>query len=134
MLRFVLIFSEVNSGFFYKNVEERAALVKSEREFIDMRVRKVIELKKKVCDEAGSGDSKPGFVVINQKGIDPFSLDLLAREGILALRRAKRRNMERVALACGGYAVNSVDDLTPDCLGRAGLVYEFILVCFFYPR
>ena len=41
-------------------------------------------------------------MVINQKGIDPISLDLLAKEGILALRRAKRRNMERLALACGG--------------------------------
>jgi T-complex protein 1 subunit zeta len=29
------------------------------------------------------------------QGIDPFSLDMLAREGIVALRRAKRRNMER---------------------------------------
>ena len=43
-----------------------------------------------------------GFVVINQKGIDPMSLDLLAKSGILALRRAKRRNMERLTLACGG--------------------------------
>ena len=43
-----------------------------------------------------------GFVVINQKGIDPGSLDLLAKEGILALRRAKRRNMERLVEACGG--------------------------------
>ena len=34
-----------------------------------------------VC--AGGGGS---FVVINQKGIDPGSLDLLAKEGILALR------------------------------------------------
>ena len=48
------------------------------------------------------GASGQGFVVINQKGIDPISLDLLAKEGILALRRAKRRNMERLALACGG--------------------------------
>ena len=47
---------------------------------------------------------KPGetFVIINQKGIDPLALDMLAREGILALRRAKKRNMERVVLACGG--------------------------------
>ncbi len=45
-----------------------------------------------------------GFVVINQKGIDPMSLDLLAREGILGLRRAKRRNMERLSLACGGLS------------------------------
>ena len=29
------------------------------------------------------------------QGIDPFSLDDLAKEGIIALRRAKRRNMER---------------------------------------
>jgi chaperonin GroEL (HSP60 family) len=46
--------------------------------------------------------TRKGFVVINQKGIDPMSLDLLAKEGILALRRAKRRNMERLTLACGG--------------------------------
>ncbi|TPP62146.1 Chaperonin containing T-complex polypeptide subunit zeta [Fasciola gigantica] len=118
--------TEVNSSFFYKTAEERSNLIKSEREFIDMRVQKVIDLKNKVCDAAG-GDPKPGFVVINQKGIDPFALDAFAREGILALRRAKRRNMERVALACGGYALNSVDDMTPDCLGHAGLVYEYIL-------
>ncbi|VDP27325.1 unnamed protein product [Echinostoma caproni] len=123
---FSLFFREVNSSFFYKTAEERSSLVKSEREFIDMRVQKVIDLKNKVCDAAG-GDPKPGFVVINQKGIDPFALDAFAREGILALRRAKRRNMERVALACGGYALNSVEDMTPDCLGHAGLVYEYIL-------
>ena len=40
--------------------------------------------------------------MINQKGIDPLSLDLLAKEGILGLRRAKRRNMERLVEACGG--------------------------------
>jgi chaperonin GroEL (HSP60 family) len=48
-----------------------------------------------------------GFVLVNQKGIDPLSLDMLAREGIMALRRAKRRNMERLTLACGGTPVNS---------------------------
>ncbi|XWS75448.1 hypothetical protein CRYUN_Cryun01aG0088700 [Craigia yunnanensis] len=35
--------------------------------------------------------------------------------------------MERLVLACGGEAVNSVDDLTPYCLGWAGLVYEHVL-------
>merc|ERR1712050_427677 len=64
---------------------------------------------------------------INQKGVDPFSLDAFAKEGMMALRRAKRRNMERLALACGGVAMNSVDDLTEDCLGKAGLVYEHVL-------
>lgn len=114
--------SEVNSGFFYKSAEEREKLVTAERQFIINRVNKVIDLKKKLCD----GTDKT-FVVINQKGIDPMSLDMLAKEGIVALRRAKRRNMERLTLACGGLAVNSVDDLTPETLGYAGQVYEHVL-------
>jgi T-complex protein 1 subunit zeta len=46
----------------------------------------------------------------------------------MALRRAKRRNMERLQLAVGGEAVNSVEDLTPEVLGWAGSVYEHVLV------
>uniref|UniRef100_A0A8C5BPI9 Uncharacterized protein n=1 Tax=Gadus morhua TaxID=8049 RepID=A0A8C5BPI9_GADMO len=114
--------TEVNSGFFYKSAEDREKLVSAERKFIEERVQKIIALKKAVCP-----DGKKGFVVINQKGIDPYSLDSLAKEGIVALRRAKRRNMERLTLACGGIAMNSVDDLTPECLGHAGLVYEHTL-------
>lgn len=59
-----------------------------------------------------------------------MSLDSLAKEGIMALRRAKRRNMERLALACGGTAMNSFDDLQEEHLGYAGLVYEHVLVSF----
>lgn len=36
--------------------------------------------------------------------------------------------MERLTKACGGLAVNSVEDLTPDVLGYAGSVYEHTLV------
>ena len=38
--------------------------------------------------------------------------------------------MERLTLACGGMAMNSVEDLTSECLGHAGLVYETVLVSF----
>ncbi|XP_053426965.1 T-complex protein 1 subunit zeta-2 isoform X3 [Nycticebus coucang] len=114
--------TEVSSGFFYKTVEEKEKLVKAERKFIDNRVQKIIDLKDKVCAEFDKG-----FVVINQKGIDPFSLDTLAKHGIVALRRAKRRNMERLSLACGGIPVNSLEDLHIDCLGHADLVYEYTL-------
>merc|ERR1712079_481085 len=79
--------------------------------------------KKKVC----TPENKKTFVVINQKGVDPLSLDALAKEGIMALRRAKRRNMERLVLACGGTAMNSVDEMDETCLGSAGLVYEHVL-------
>jgi T-complex protein 1 subunit zeta len=111
--------TEVHSQFVYSNPEQKEKLVQSERRFTDDQVRKVIELKRKVCD----GTNK-SFVVINQKGIDPISLDMLAKEGILGLRRAKKRNMERLILACGGNAVHSFDDVTEKDLGFAESVYE----------
>lgn len=114
--------TEVNSGFYYSSAEQRDRLVESERHFIDGRVRKIVELKQTVC-----GDGDASFVIVSQKGIDPLALDMLAKQGILALRRAKRRNMERLQLACGGTTMNSIDDLSPACLGHAGLVYEYSL-------
>jgi len=89
--------------------------VDAERAFTDEKVRKIIEFKRKMCD--GQDAKHKNFVLINQKGIDPVSLEMLQHDGILALRRAKRRNMERLTLACGGTAVNSVDDLTEKDLG-----------------
>lgn len=112
--------SEINSSFFYSSAEQRDKLVESERRFVDAKLKKIVELKKEVC----GNDPTKNFVIINQKGIDPLSLDVLAKNGILALRRAKRRNMERLQLVCGGVAQNSVDDLSPEILGWAGLVYE----------
>ncbi|KAK9475441.1 chaperonin Cpn60/TCP-1 family [Dipodascopsis tothii] len=115
--------SEVNSGFFYSTAEQREKLVESERKFVDQKLKKIVELKNEVCGTDGT----KGFVIVNQKGIDPLSLDVLAKNGIFALRRAKRRNMERLQLVCGGTAQNAVDDMTPDVLGFAGLVYEHVL-------
>ncbi|TPX49781.1 hypothetical protein SeMB42_g02474 [Synchytrium endobioticum] len=114
--------SEINSGFFYSSAEQREKLVESERRFVDAKLAKIVEFKNMICE-----GNKKGFVIINQKGIDPLSLDVLAKHNILALRRAKRRNMERLQLCCGGVAQNSVDDLKPDVLGHAGLVYEQVL-------
>merc|ERR1719230_651678 len=113
--------SEVNSGFYYSSAAERQAMVDAERKWVDDRTQLILDLKNKVC---GPGES---FVIINQKGIDPLALDMLAREGILALRRAKRRNMERVVLACGGEQINALENLTPDCLGYCESVSEHTL-------
>jgi len=113
--------SEVNSGFFYTSADQREAMVRAERATCDARVHQIIALKEKVCsgDKAGYG-----FVVINQKGIDPPSLDQLAAHNIIALRRAKRRNMERLTLCCGGEALNAVENLHESMLGFAEDVYE----------
>ena len=115
--------TEVSAGFVYSTAAERDGFVAAERRYTDERVKQVIDLKRTICPP-GSGKS---FVIVNQKGIDPVSLDMLAKEGIIALRRAKRRNMERLTLACGGIPVNSFEDLSEDMLGQAGRVYEEVL-------
>jgi T-complex protein 1 subunit zeta len=111
--------TEVNSGFFWSNADQRQKLIESERKFTDDKVMKIVELKERLCK-----DNDKSFIIINQKGIDPPSLEILARHKIVGIRRAKRRNAERLTLACGGKAVNSVDDLTEEDLGYAGHVYE----------
>lgn len=111
--------TEVNSGFYYNDASKRQEMVEDERRFIDERVKQVIELKRKVCDTPDKS-----FVMINQKGIDIQSLDMLAKAGIRALRRAKRRNMERLTLACGGVALNSFEELSEASLGHAEHVWE----------
>lgn len=113
--------STVHSTIVYKSAEEREKLVASERKFIDERCKRIIEFKEKVCTNG------QGFFLYNQQGIDPNSLDMLAKAGIMALRRAKRRNMERMPRCFGGYAINSVDDLSLECLGRADKIYEYVL-------
>lgn len=111
--------TEVHSGFFWSNAEQRQKLIESERKFTDEKVMKIVELKERLCK-----DNDKSFIIINQKGIDPPSLEILARHKIVGIRRAKRRNAERISLACGGRAVNSVDDITEEDLGFAGNVYE----------
>lgn len=113
--------TEVQSGFFYSSAEEREKLVESERKWLDERCRQVVDFKRSVCKEGES------FVMINQKGIDPLSLDIFAKEGILCLRRAKRRNMERLTRACGGSPIHSVEDMEESQLGFAGKVSEVTL-------
>lgn len=114
--------TEVNSAFIYTSSEQRSRMVDAEHALVEERAKKIIDLKNQVCDTPDKG-----FVVINQKGIDPIVLDMFAKAGIIGLRRAKRRNMERLTLACGGIAMNSVDDLSIDVLGQADTVYEQVL-------
>jgi len=113
--------TEVDAGLFYKSAADRDKLVEAERRFTDEKVKKIISLKREVCKEG------EGFLVVNMKGIDPPSLEMFAREGIMALRRAKRRNMERLTLSSGGVAVNSVESLDPSVLGWAEEVHEHTL-------
>lgn len=63
-------------------------------------------------------------VLICQKGIDDIAQHFLAKEGIYAVRRAKKSDMEKLAKATGAKIVSNLDDLTQKDLGNAGLVEE----------
>ncbi|TFF96724.1 MAG: thermosome subunit [Promethearchaeota archaeon] len=63
-------------------------------------------------------------VVICQKGIDDMAQHFLAKAGIMAVRRVKKSDIEKLAKATGGTIFNSLDDVTAEQLGWAGLVEE----------
>lgn len=80
-------------------------------------------LQKMVEKIAASGAN----VLICQKGIDDVAQYLLKKKGIMAVRRVKESDMEKVAKATGARIVTNIDDLSPKDLGEAGLVEERIV-------
>ncbi|MHA1734150.1 MAG: thermosome subunit beta [Promethearchaeota archaeon] len=63
-------------------------------------------------------------VVFCQKGIDDMAQHFLAKNGIMAIRRVKRSDIEKLSRATGAKIVNNVDTITGEDLGYAGLVEE----------
>src|SRR5208283_266755 len=63
-------------------------------------------------------------VVICQKGIDDLAQHFLSRKGVIAVRRAKKSDMEKLAKATGASIESSLDDISKDNLGYAALVEE----------
>jgi thermosome len=63
-------------------------------------------------------------VVICQKGIDDIVQHYMAKAGILAVRRVKESDMNKLVKATGGRTVTNIEDLTGEDLGAAGLVEE----------
>ncbi len=63
-------------------------------------------------------------VVLCQKGMDDIAQHYLAKAGILAARRVKESDMEKLARATGGKVVTNIKDFTSDDLGAAALVEE----------
>ena len=63
-------------------------------------------------------------VVLCQKGIDDVAQHFMAQEGIVAVRRIKESDMEKLARATGGKLISNLDDLTKKDLGHANLLEE----------
>ncbi|MEM2914126.1 MAG: thermosome subunit beta [Candidatus Bathyarchaeia archaeon] len=85
--------------------------------FLDKETNMLKEMVEKI-KKAGAN------VVVCQKGIDDMAQHFLAKEGILAVRRAKESDMDKLSRATGGKIVTNLDDLKLEDLGYAELVEE----------
>jgi thermosome len=63
-------------------------------------------------------------VIFCQKGIDDLAQHFLAKKGIMAARRVKKSDMEKLARATGAKIASSLEDLSATDLGLAGNVEE----------
>ncbi|MBA4719332.1 MAG: TCP-1/cpn60 chaperonin family protein [Nitrosopumilus sp.] len=77
-------------------------------------------LKTMVDKVIGSGAN----VVLCQKGIDDMAQHYLAKAGIIAVRRIKESDLEKLTRATGARIVTNLDDLFEKDLGNADLVEE----------
>jgi len=87
------------------------------QEFLDQEEKQLREM---VDAIAASGAD----VVFCQKGIDDMAQHYLAEEGILAVRRAKKSDIQALARSTGASVVSNIQDITADDLGFAGSVAE----------
>jgi len=85
--------------------------------FLDQEEKMLRNMVAKVKDSGAN-------VLICQKGIDDIAQHFLAKEGILAVRRVKKSDIDALARATGGVLVSRINDLTASDLGKAALVQE----------
>ncbi|MBW9222525.1 TCP-1/cpn60 chaperonin family protein [Methanothermococcus sp. SCGC AD-155-C09] len=79
---------------------------------------------KMIKDMVDSIKASGANVVFCQKGIDDLAQHYLAKAGILAVRRVKKSDMEKLAKATGATIVTNIKDLSESDLGEAGVVSE----------
>ena len=85
--------------------------------FIEQEENMIKEMVQKVADSGAN-------VLFAQKGIDDLAQHYLSKEGILAVRRVKKSDIEKLSRATGATVISNLDDLTEDDLGQAGIVEE----------
>lgn len=63
-------------------------------------------------------------VVVCQKGIDDMAQHYLSKAGILAIRRVKKSDIEKLSRACGAAVISNVDEISESDIGMADLAEE----------
>src|SRR2546429_30160 len=82
------------------------------------------EEEKMLKDMTDKVSSSGANVLLCEKGIDDVAQHYLAKKGILAVRRVKQSDIEKLVKATGAQVVSNVNDLRAEDLGFAKLVEE----------
>lgn len=82
------------------------------------------EEQKILQDMVGKIASTGANVVVCEKGIDDVAQHFMAKKNILAVRRVKQSDMEKLAKATGARFATNLEDLKSGDLGHAKLVEE----------
>jgi len=85
--------------------------------FLDQEEKMLKDIVNKVIDSGAN-------VVFCQKGVEDLAQHYLAKAGILAIRRVKKSDMEKLARATGGKLITNMDEITSEDLGYAKSVEE----------
>jgi thermosome len=85
--------------------------------FLDQEQTMIQEMIDKIVNSGAT-------TLLCQKGIDDLAQHFLAKKGILAVRRVKKSDMEKLSRATGANIISNLDDLTSEDLGEAGMVEE----------
>ena len=94
-------------------------------ELLEQKVLPFIEQEEKMVKDMVDKVAESGAnVLFAQKGIDDLAQHYLSKAGILAVRRVKKSDIEKLARATGANVVTNLEDLTADDLGEAGIVEE----------
>ncbi|WP_290596777.1 thermosome subunit beta, partial [Archaeoglobus sp. JdFR-39] len=89
------------------------------------QLMKFIEQEEKMLKEMVDKLAEAGAnVVFCQKGIDDLAQYYLAKAGILAVRRVKQSDIEKIAKACGAKILTDLREVNSADLGEAELVEE----------
>ena len=89
------------------------------------QLQKFIEQEEKMLKEMVDKISSVGAnVVFCQKGIDDLAQYYLAKAGILAVRRVKQSDIEKIAKATGARILTDFRDIKAEDLGEADIVEE----------
>ncbi|WP_455364498.1 thermosome subunit beta [[Eubacterium] cellulosolvens] len=102
--------TEIDAKINIENPEQMNAFLQEEENMLRDMVDKIVS----------SGSN----VALCQKGIDDVAQHFLAKKGVLAVRRVKESDMEKLSKATGARILTNLDDLKSSDLGNADLVEE----------